>query len=453
AAHEKGLIHRDIKPANILLETGLETRAKITDFGLARATDDASLTQSGLIAGTPMFMAPEQAKGQQLDHRADLFSLGSVLYTMVSGRPPFRAPNTIAVLKRVCEDTPRPISQVIPETPGWLCDIIAKLHAKDPEDRFQSANDVRQALSDGLAYLQNPAGAQQPVIQTAASATMSTGTQRSGATRSRMPAWLFVVLALCILPVLGCPMLLILGLAIPAYQAAGSRTKITVPEGATVTITDDGLGANEGWQSLFNGRDLAGWLTHPQQPGGWHVENESIVGTGAVTHLFTERNDYQDFEFRGEVRMNEDGNSGVFVRTPFELTAADPRISSPPGYEVQLVAGNHVDSRDMYRSGGLIPLARWEPTLSNPDSGTSSASKPSVIISMSGSTTCTRCRRWIHNGDIRQDTSPCRSGHPRHASNSAISKFDISTGGGCQRKVIRTQLRNRIGNRCSMGKI
>ena len=127
AAHAANLIHRDIKPSNILLESGIDKRAKISDFGLARAVDDASLTSSGLIAGTPMFMAPEQARGKVLDHRADLFSLGSVLYQMASGRPPFRAANTVAMLKRVCEDTPRPIQDVIPETPDWLCAIIERL--------------------------------------------------------------------------------------------------------------------------------------------------------------------------------------------------------------------------------------------------------------------------------------------------------------------------------------
>ena len=156
SAHEQGLIHRDIKPANILLEDGLEQKVKITDFGLARAADDASLSQSGVIAGTPMFMAPEQAKGDPPDPRADLFSLGSVLYTMVSGRPPFRAANTMAVLKRVAEDTPRPIRQIIPEVPQWLCDIIATLHAKDPAQRFQSAAEVAGLLEQHQAHLQQP---------------------------------------------------------------------------------------------------------------------------------------------------------------------------------------------------------------------------------------------------------------------------------------------------------
>src|SRR6185436_1237719 len=118
AANKQGLVHRDIKPANILLENGVE-RVKITDFGLARAVEDASVTQSGVIAGTPMFMSPEQANGEAVDHRSDLFSLGSVLYVMCTGRPPFRATTTMAVLKRVIDDSPRPIRESNPEIPAW----------------------------------------------------------------------------------------------------------------------------------------------------------------------------------------------------------------------------------------------------------------------------------------------------------------------------------------------
>ncbi len=147
AAHKHGLMHRDIKPGNILLENGVE-RVKITDFGLARAVDDASVTQSGVVAGTPMYMAPEQARGEPLDHRADLFSLGSVLYVMCTGRPPFRAETTLAVLKRVAEDEPRAIREIVPEVPEWFCRIVEKLHAKNPAERFQSAKEVGEVLAD-----------------------------------------------------------------------------------------------------------------------------------------------------------------------------------------------------------------------------------------------------------------------------------------------------------------
>jgi len=154
AAHEKGLIHRDIKPGNILLEVGAEQKVKITDFGLARAADDATMTRTGTIAGTPMYMAPEQALGQTLDHRADLFSLGSVLYQMASGRAPFRGSTAVAVLKRVTDERPRPIQDILPDVPDWLCAIIEKLHAKNPNDRFQTAKEVADLLARCQSELQ-----------------------------------------------------------------------------------------------------------------------------------------------------------------------------------------------------------------------------------------------------------------------------------------------------------
>src|SRR5262249_15251283 len=120
AAHRRGLIHRDVKPANILLENGVQ-RVKLTDFGLARAADDASLTQTGFIAGTPLYMAPEQAAGEPIDARTDLFSLGSVLYELCAGRPAFRAPSTVAVIRRICDETPRPLREVRPDLPEGLC--------------------------------------------------------------------------------------------------------------------------------------------------------------------------------------------------------------------------------------------------------------------------------------------------------------------------------------------
>jgi WD40 repeat protein/serine/threonine protein kinase len=153
AAHKHGLVHRDVKPANILLENSVQ-RVKLTDFGLARTVDDASLTQSGTIAGTPLYMAPEQANGEHVDHRSDLFSLGSVLYTLCAGHAPFRGKTSMAVLKRVCEDTPRPLREVNPDIPDWLEAIVARLHAKDPAGRFQTAAEVADLLGRHLAHLQ-----------------------------------------------------------------------------------------------------------------------------------------------------------------------------------------------------------------------------------------------------------------------------------------------------------
>ena len=189
AAHATDLIHRDIKPANILIDGG-QQRVKITDFGLARAADDASISQSGIIAGTPMFMAPEQALGHTIDQRADLFSLGSVLYQMVAGRPPFRANNTLAVLKRVTEDTPRPIREIIPEAPQWLCDIIAKLHAKNPGQRFQSAREVADLLAECEAKLKASSDARGfPKVAPPALVDAPTVALAPPAARLRRPRW------------------------------------------------------------------------------------------------------------------------------------------------------------------------------------------------------------------------------------------------------------------------
>jgi uncharacterized protein (TIGR03067 family) len=155
AAHEQGLIHRDIKPENILLEEGVE-RVTITDFGLARTVDDSSVTQAGVISGTPRYMSPEQARGDSLDQQSDLFSLGSVLYTLCTGRPPFRADTSIGVMRRITDETPTPIREINPDIPYWLEHIVNKLMAKDKADRFASANEVHKLLEACLNHVQQP---------------------------------------------------------------------------------------------------------------------------------------------------------------------------------------------------------------------------------------------------------------------------------------------------------
>jgi len=161
AAHAQGLVHRDVKPSNILLEQGIE-RALLTDFGLARAADDASLTHTGYLPGTPHYMSPEQARGDAIDSRSDLFSLGSVLYAMCTGRPPFRADTSFGVLRRITDTQPRPIREVNADIPGWLAALIDKLLAKQSADRFTSAAELAQLLEQCLAHVQQPAAVSLP---------------------------------------------------------------------------------------------------------------------------------------------------------------------------------------------------------------------------------------------------------------------------------------------------
>lgn len=169
AAHAQGLVHRDIKPANILMPEGVD-RVLITDFGLARAADDINLTGTGTVAGTPQFMSPEQALGDAVDPRSDLFSLGTVMYVMCTGSNPFRSENAYGVLRKIIDHQPKPIRRSNPLLPEWLQMIISKLQSKSPDDRYQSADEVANLLERCLAYLQNPSSKlpvelQQPSIR------------------------------------------------------------------------------------------------------------------------------------------------------------------------------------------------------------------------------------------------------------------------------------------------
>ncbi len=146
AAHEQGLIHRDVKPANILLEEGT-LRVVLSDFGLARTMDDASLTRTGIVTGTPHYMSPEQAGGDTIDSRSDLFSLGCVMYFMLAGRPPFRAATAMGVLNRICHEAHRPIREVNSLVPVPLAEIVDRLLAKRAEDRYASAEKLEEALA------------------------------------------------------------------------------------------------------------------------------------------------------------------------------------------------------------------------------------------------------------------------------------------------------------------
>ena len=147
AAHGEGIIHRDVKPANILImdQSG---QVKLADFGLAHRFGASSLTQSGMMVGTPEFTSPEQCEPDlnQVDHRADLFSLGSVLYYLCCGRVPFVGKSVLAKIESVCRSTPVPLESLNPETPAWLVDLINRLHQKNPSERLQSASETLQMI-------------------------------------------------------------------------------------------------------------------------------------------------------------------------------------------------------------------------------------------------------------------------------------------------------------------
>ena len=155
AAHAQGLIHRDVKPANILMEEGVD-RVVLTDFGLARAVDDIRLTRSDTLVGTPQYMSPEQVNDESLEYRTDLFSLGSVLYEASTGRAAFQAVTSYGVLRKINDKQPTPIRELNPDVPDWFVEIVSRLMAKNPAERFESADELAAVLRQCLSHVEQP---------------------------------------------------------------------------------------------------------------------------------------------------------------------------------------------------------------------------------------------------------------------------------------------------------
>ena len=205
-------------------------RVRITDFGLARAVDDVGETKPGEVAGTPQYMSPEQAQGLPMDARSDLFSLGCVLYAMCTGRAPFRAETTLGTIRRICEGTHRPIHEVNPDVPPHLVEIIDQLLAKDPSERFQSAEEVASALGNLLAQVQHP-GTQSRTKILASRTALGRG---SGlAWRPARPWIVAAALLVCCIAGLG------LGEATGVTHVTGFVLRIVTGEGTLIVESDD----------------------------------------------------------------------------------------------------------------------------------------------------------------------------------------------------------------------
>jgi serine/threonine protein kinase len=222
-AHGQGLIHRDIKPSNILFSG--DGRPKVADFGIARAGDGTQLTRTGVIMGTPEYMAPEQAEGRPVDHRADLYALGVVLYQMLTGRAPFRGTTPHATLHAVIYEPPPPPRQINPDLPPAVEAVILKALAKRPEDRFQRGAEMVAALQRALRG--TPAAAPLPPRA------------RAAPPRRSPVVWLLAGAALVVALLLG--LLLVL-----AGGGSGDETPIppatevvalTTPTSAALTLT------------------------------------------------------------------------------------------------------------------------------------------------------------------------------------------------------------------------
>ncbi len=150
-SHRNGIVHRDIKPGNVMLTRAGEV--KVMDFGIARAVSDSQLTmtQTAQVIGTAQYLSPEQARGERVDARSDLYSAGCVFYELLTGRPPFTGDSPVAIAYQHVKEDPVPPSRVDPEVPAWADAIVLKAMAKDPAMRYQSAGEMRNDIQRALA--------------------------------------------------------------------------------------------------------------------------------------------------------------------------------------------------------------------------------------------------------------------------------------------------------------
>jgi serine/threonine protein kinase len=152
-SHQHGIVHRDIKPANVIItDTGA---VKVMDFGIARALHGAqsTMTQTGMVMGTPQYLSPEQALGKAVDHRSDLYATGCLLYELLALRPPFTGETPLSVVYQHVQDTPVPPSEVSDAAPPELDGLVMRALAKEPDDRFQTAEEMRGLVQYGLQML------------------------------------------------------------------------------------------------------------------------------------------------------------------------------------------------------------------------------------------------------------------------------------------------------------
>ncbi|HEX9066122.1 MAG TPA: Stk1 family PASTA domain-containing Ser/Thr kinase [Streptosporangiaceae bacterium] len=162
-SHRAGIVHRDIKPGNVMLNR--QGEIKVMDFGIARAVADtqATMTQTAQVIGTAQYLSPEQARGERVDARSDLYSVGCLLYELLTGRPPFTGDSPVAIAYQHVREAPVPPSRIDPELPAWADAIVLRAMEKDPNDRYQSAADMRSDIQRALSGF--PVAAAMPMTQ------------------------------------------------------------------------------------------------------------------------------------------------------------------------------------------------------------------------------------------------------------------------------------------------
>lgn len=402
AAHERGIVHRDIKPANILIERSTRD-VRITDFGLARASADVSITQTGLMIGTPAFMSPEQAQGQRVDHRSDLFSLGSVIYAMLTGRPPFVGSSSFKTMTKLISDPPEPVHVHRNDVPEWLVEILLRLHAKSADDRFQSAEEVVRRLMEGRAELVSrvkpsvnaPTEIGMPALQTqpvriirpkdvAKSASRSSDSQFAAQTvqqRGTMAAMAMAGIVLTALIVVG----LEFAGVIDVVRDDAERERSTDAFHAMADLRKSGFRHpdNVGVNVPNAGDNIVVFLDGKQSPRKY----DSI---GQAVHL-APNNAVIELRFNGPMHTPPlwvDDRRNLTIRA---AAGFRPKLEPARGHEQNLKA--------LITSTGELQLEGLELTLGQrPDGVAAADGLEHVVLCQGGSLKMNHCRVWMESG-------------------------------------------------------
>ena len=274
-AHRSGIVHRDIKPQNVMLDRA--GTVKVMDFGIARA-GDSGMTEAGSILGTAQYLAPEQAKGHPVDERSDLYSVGVVLYEMLTGTVPFKGDSAVTVALKHVNEVPREPSELVPGMPYALNQIVLKAMAKDPADRYQSAaefaRDLRAAKEGGpVQAAAFDAGGERTRVMGAAAAGTTSVLDQPMTPRRKKSRWPLVLIIL---------LLAIIAAVAVALWWTMSGNKVEVPgvvglsrAAAVRALENEGFKA--GVQEEFSDRVAEGFVSRQAPTGGTKLREGATV--------------------------------------------------------------------------------------------------------------------------------------------------------------------------------
>jgi serine/threonine-protein kinase len=307
-AHGRRMVHRDIKPQNVLIDS--EGRAKLTDFGISRQLEQDGMTATGRVLGTTDYVAPEQAMGRAVDQRSDVYSLGVVLYEMLSGQVPYRADSQVGVaMKHVNEEMPD-VQQRRPELSAAAALVVERATDKDPEERYQTVGEMIDDLSTALEVEAARAGSTSGEATTVLEAVAPEERKLSGPSRR---SWLAVLLGL---------------LAVAAVIAA-------------VVLISGGNSGGGGGALNDKGSTvpLAGATDYdPQGDGEEDPDEVSLAVDGNPTTTAWSSEHYDDDTFAG-TKEGADPGVGLYVTAKSSVTPSQIRIVSPsPGWDAEIFA-------------------------------------------------------------------------------------------------------------------